>query len=76
MTRRTVQLVGSLVAIIAIGWALARGIGADTFRQRADDLAYYASQHMLLVVYSMTLAILALALAIRHERPSRMTCSR
>jgi osmoprotectant transport system permease protein len=57
MTRRTVQLVGSLVAIIAVGWALARGIGAETFKQRSDDLAYYAGQHMLLVVYSMTLAI-------------------
>ena len=57
MTRRTVQLVGSLIAIVAIAWALARGIGADTFSQRADDLAYYAGQHMLLVVYSMALAI-------------------
>ncbi|KAF1040022.1 MAG: Osmoprotectant import permease protein OsmY [Burkholderia lata] len=57
MTRRTVQLLGSLIAIVAIAWALARGIGADTFSQRADDLAYYAGQHMLLVVYSMALAI-------------------
>ncbi|MGS0894346.1 ABC transporter permease [Burkholderia stagnalis] len=59
MTRRTVQRVGSLIAIIVVAWALARGIGAETFRQRADDLAYYGGQHMLLVVYSMALAIVA-----------------
>ncbi|POR47496.1 osmoprotectant transport system permease protein [Paraburkholderia eburnea] len=58
MNRRTVQLVGSLIAIAVIAWALARGIAADTFRSHAGDLAYYAGQHMLLVGYSMVLAIL------------------
>jgi osmoprotectant transport system permease protein len=58
MNRRTVQVVGSLIAIAVIAWALARGIGADTFRAHAGDLAYYAGQHMLLVGYSMVLAIL------------------
>ncbi|MFD1561669.1 ABC transporter permease [Paraburkholderia silviterrae] len=57
MTRRTVQLLGSLIAIAVIAWALARGIGAETFRSHADDLAYYACRHMLLVAWSMALAI-------------------
>ena len=57
MNRRTVPLLGSLIAIVAIAWALARGIGADAFRNHAGDLAYYAGRHMLLVAWSMTLAI-------------------
>ncbi|QBR02809.1 ABC transporter permease [Paraburkholderia pallida] len=57
MTRRTVQLLGSLIAIAVIAWALARGIGAETFRSHAGDLAYYACRHMLLVAWSMALAI-------------------
>ena len=57
MTRRTVPLLGSLIVILAIAWALARGIGAATFRNHAGDLAYYAGRHMLLVGCSMTLAI-------------------
>ncbi|AOI89376.1 ABC transporter permease [Burkholderia pseudomultivorans] len=57
MTRRTVRLLGSLIAAVVVAWALARGIGAETFRQRADDLTYYAGRHMLLVGYSMVLAI-------------------
>ncbi|WP_322047598.1 ABC transporter permease [Paraburkholderia sp. J67] len=58
MNRRTVQVVGSLIAIAVIAWALARGIGADTFRSHAGDLAYYTGRHMLLVAWSMALAIL------------------
>ncbi|CAB3785975.1 Osmoprotectant import permease protein OsmY [Paraburkholderia caffeinitolerans] len=58
MTRRTVQLLGSLIAIAVIAWALARGIGAETFASHAGDLAYYACQHLLLVGYSMALAII------------------
>ncbi|MDR3098762.1 MAG: ABC transporter permease [Paraburkholderia sp.] len=58
MTRRTVQLLGSLIAIAVIAWALARGIGAETFRSHAGDLAYYAYRHILLVCYSMALAII------------------
>lgn len=58
MTRRTVPLLGSLIAILAIAWALAQGIGVQTFRSHAGDLAYYAGRHMLLVAYSMSLAII------------------
>ncbi|CAM2185855.1 Osmoprotectant import permease protein OsmY [Paraburkholderia sacchari] len=58
MTRRTVQLLGSLIAIAVIAWALARGIGAQTFASHAGDLAWYAGQHILLVGYSMVLAII------------------
>lgn len=58
MNRRTVQLLGSLIAITVIAWALARGIGAETFGSHAGDLAYYAGRHMLLVACSMALAII------------------
>jgi len=58
MTQRTARIAGSLVVVVAIVAALASGIGADTFRSRADDLAYYTGQHLLLVGYSMALAIL------------------
>ncbi|HKT95070.1 MAG TPA: ABC transporter permease [Paraburkholderia sp.] len=58
MNRRTVQLLGSLIAIAVIAWALARGIGAETFGSHAGDLAYYAGRHMLLVACSMALAII------------------
>ncbi|NIF75975.1 ABC transporter permease [Paraburkholderia sp. Cy-641] len=58
MTQRTARIMGSLIVVVAIAAALALGIGADTFRSRAGDLAYYTGQHLLLVGYSMALAIL------------------
>jgi osmoprotectant transport system permease protein len=58
MTRRTVQLVGSLLAAVLVATALARAIDASTWHQYSGDLVYYTGRHMLLVGISMLLAIL------------------
>ncbi|GAB7535908.1 ABC transporter permease [Burkholderia sp. 22PA0099] len=58
MTRRTVRLAGSLlIAVALIGW-IANAIGIDTWRQHSGDLVYYTGRHLMLVGYSMALAIL------------------
>jgi osmoprotectant transport system permease protein len=57
MGQRTLRRGISLIAIIAIIWALLRGIGLQTLAEHADDLAYYAGRHLMLVAYSMALAI-------------------
>lgn len=58
MTRRTVRLAGSLlIAVALIGW-IASAIGIDTWRQHSGDLVYYTGRHLMLVGYSMALAIL------------------
>ena len=57
MTRRSALLAGSLIALAVIAWALSRAIGADTWQSHAGDLAYYTGRHLLLVGYSMALAI-------------------
>jgi osmoprotectant transport system permease protein len=57
MTRRTVQLVGSLLAVVLVAVALTRAIDAATWHQYSGDLAYYTGRHLLLVGISMVLAI-------------------
>lgn len=57
MTRRSALLAGSLIALAVLAWALSRAIGADTWHNHAGDLAYYTGRHLLLVGYSMVLAI-------------------
>ncbi|WP_277189585.1 ABC transporter permease [Caballeronia sp. BR00000012568055] len=58
MTRRTVQLVGSLLAAVLVAAALARAIDVSTWHQYSGDLAYYTGRHLLLVGISMMLAIM------------------
>jgi osmoprotectant transport system permease protein len=58
MTRRTVQLVGSLLAIVLVAVLLTRAIDASTWRQYSGDLVYYTGRHLLLVGISMALAVL------------------
>jgi osmoprotectant transport system permease protein len=57
MTRRTVQLVGSLLAIVLVAVFLTRAIDANTWRQYSGDLVYYTGRHLLLVGISMALAV-------------------
>ena len=57
MTRRSALLAGSLIALAVLAWGLSRAIGADTWHSHSGDLAYYTGQHLLLVGYSMVLAI-------------------
>lgn len=45
---------GLAMAALAL---LAKAIGADAFHQYGDDLRYYAGRHLVLVGYSMTLAL-------------------
>jgi osmoprotectant transport system permease protein len=58
MTRRTVQIVGSLLALVLVALLLARAIEPATWRQYSGDLVYYTGRHLLLVGVSMVLAIL------------------
>jgi osmoprotectant transport system permease protein len=58
MTRRTVQLVGSLLMVVLVAVFLARAIDASTWHQYSGDLVYYTGRHLLLVGISMALAIL------------------
>ena len=57
MTRRTARYLISLLAISIVAWTLVRGIGAGALENRAGDLLYYTERHLLLVGYSMALAI-------------------
>jgi osmoprotectant transport system permease protein len=57
MTRRNVQIAGSVLAIVLVAVALARAIDASTWRQYSGDLAYYTGRHLLLVGISMVLAV-------------------
>jgi len=58
LTRRTVRIAGSLLAVALALLFLARAIDANTWHQHAGDLVYYTGRHLLLVGYSMALAIL------------------
>ncbi|WP_414439939.1 ABC transporter permease [Burkholderia sp. 22PA0106] len=71
MTRRTVRLAGSLlIAVALIGW-IANAIGIDTWRQHSGDLVYYTGRHLMLVGYSMALAILVgIPAGVTLSRPS------
>jgi osmoprotectant transport system permease protein len=70
MSRRTVQLAGSFIVIAALAWELVQAIGLETWQRRYGDLAYYGSRHLLLVGYSMALAIVVgLPAGIALSRP-------
>lgn len=55
--RRTVCVAGSLIFVALIFVFLARAIQPDTYRQYSGDLVYYTIRHLILVAYSMALAI-------------------
>jgi osmoprotectant transport system permease protein len=57
LNRRTVRIAGSLLVIALAVVLVARAIDANTWRQYSGDLVYYTVRHLLLVGYSMTLAI-------------------
>jgi osmoprotectant transport system permease protein len=57
MNRRTVQIVGSLLAIVLVAVLLARAIEPSTWHQYSGDLVYYTGRHLLLVGISMALAV-------------------
>jgi osmoprotectant transport system permease protein len=57
MNRRTVQIVGSLLAVVLVAVLLARAIEPSTWRQYSGDLVYYTGRHLLLVGISMALAV-------------------
>ncbi|SIT41438.1 Glycine betaine/carnitine/choline transport system permease protein OpuCB [Paraburkholderia piptadeniae] len=70
-TRRTVRFAGSLIFVVLIVVFLTRAIEPDTYRQYSDDLAYYAIRHLILVGYSMVLAILVgVPMGVLLSRPS------
>jgi osmoprotectant transport system permease protein len=58
MTKRSAKLGGGVIVIAIAAVLLARAIGVDTFRVHAADLMYYTARHLLLVGYSMALALL------------------
>ncbi|KND61535.1 L-proline glycine betaine ABC transport system permease protein ProW [Candidatus Burkholderia verschuerenii] len=58
MNRRTVQVVGSLLAVVLVAVLLARAIEPGTWRQYSGDLVYYTGRHLLLVGISMALAVI------------------
>lgn len=57
MIQRPARLIGSLVAIGIVAVLLTRAIDADALRHYASDLVYYTQRHLLLVGYSMALAL-------------------
>jgi osmoprotectant transport system permease protein len=57
LNRRTVRIAGSLLVIALAVVLVARAIDVNTWHQYSGDLVYYTVRHLLLVGYSMTLAI-------------------
>jgi osmoprotectant transport system permease protein len=62
---------GSIILIAVLFLWLARGIGAPAFLEYRADLAYYTGRHLLLVGYSMALALACgIPAGIALSRPS------
>jgi osmoprotectant transport system permease protein len=57
MSRRTVQILGSLLVVALVAVLLTRAIDASTWHKYSGDLVYYTGRHLLLVGISMALAI-------------------
>ena len=57
MIHRPARLIGSLVAIGLVVALLSHAIDPSALQQYAPDLVYYTKRHLLLVGYSMALAL-------------------
>ncbi|MEM5455468.1 ABC transporter permease [Paraburkholderia phytofirmans] len=71
MIQRPARLIGSLVAIGVVVALLCRAVDPSALHQYAPDLVYYTKRHLLLVGYSMALALLVgIPAGVLLSRPS------